>query len=339
MSTSPKANASSKVVRGTGLGRSTGPKSAHGKAKSSQNAVSHGLTSNRVMPDEIRMVEEFIQELTDYYKPESPLEVLQIQRIAFCRAKLAKLIDIEVAGREIARRQIELEPERVMQRLTQYPENLRRLALASMRGESVLSALGLDEPMWRAIVQEIKDFSGTLEGESDLSSNFPKLCAYLSGIKPVEDQIDGMGVDQALMILAHRIRDLDVFQELSAHGKTQKDATQVKLDETLVRIQRTIQIDNMASRKLLRSKMPGSAGYHQAVDLDFQEITMLASLLNQVPMVVLSFHDMKGWLLRATDLQSEDSDRMMKYQTMLERRLSNAVGELIELRKYRILEF
>jgi len=91
--------------------KSTGPKSAAGKAKSSQNAVSHGLTSNRVMPDEIRMVEEFTQELTHYYKPESPLEVLQIQRIAFCRAKLAKLKDMEVAGREIARRQIELQPE------------------------------------------------------------------------------------------------------------------------------------------------------------------------------------------------------------------------------------
>lgn len=30
------------------------------------------------MPDEIRMVEDFTRELTHYYKPESPLEVLQI---------------------------------------------------------------------------------------------------------------------------------------------------------------------------------------------------------------------------------------------------------------------
>lgn len=88
------------------------------------------------MPDEIRMVDEFTQELTLYYKPESPLEVLQIQRIAFCKAKLAKLIDIEVAGREIERRQIDLSPELVMQKLTQYPENLKNLTLASIKGES-----------------------------------------------------------------------------------------------------------------------------------------------------------------------------------------------------------
>jgi len=113
--------------------KSTGPKSAAGKAKSSQNAVSHGLTSNRVMPDEIRMVEEFTQELIHYYKPESPLEVLQIQRIAFCRAKLAKLIDMEVAGREIARRQIDLQPELVVQKLTQYSENSEALLLCRSR--------------------------------------------------------------------------------------------------------------------------------------------------------------------------------------------------------------
>lgn len=106
MSTSPKAKSSANAVRTKGAGRSTGPKSAQGKAKSSQNAVSHGLTSNRMMPDEVRMVEDSTYELTSYYKPESPLEVLQIQRIAFCRAKLAKLIDIEVAGREMARSQI-----------------------------------------------------------------------------------------------------------------------------------------------------------------------------------------------------------------------------------------
>ena len=81
--------------------------------------------------------------------------------------------------------------------------------------------------------------------------------------------------------------------------------------------------------------MPGNAGHHKAVDRDLQEITDLASLLEKVPTVVQSFNEMKEWMLRAADLQSEESDRMMKYQTMLERRLSSAIGELLELRKYR----
>jgi hypothetical protein len=316
--------------------KSTGPKSAAGKAKSSQNAVSHGLTSNRVMPDEIRMVEEFTQELTHYYKPESPLEVLQIQRIAFCRAKLAKLIDMEVAGREIARRQIDLQPELVVQKLTQYSEKLRSLALASIKGESVLSSLSLDETTLNAIAHEIKGFVGTLEGESDLSANFPKLCAYLSGIQPVVDQINDMGVDQALMIFGERIRNLAINQKPEAPEKVQKGPRETKFDEMMYRMQRTMQIDQMATRKTLRIKMPGVAGYHNAVEPDLQQITELASVLGEVPMVVQSFQEMKSWMMRAADLQSEETDRMMKYQTMLERRLSSAIGELLELRKYRL---
>lgn len=96
------------------------------------------------MPDEIRMVEEFSKELTRYYKPESPLEVLQIQRIAFCRAKLAKLLDIEVAGRQLERRMIELDPERVMDRLTQFSAQMRALALRSIKGRGMPGQLGMD---------------------------------------------------------------------------------------------------------------------------------------------------------------------------------------------------
>lgn len=316
--------------------RSTGPKSAQGKAKSSQNAVSHGLTSTRVMPDEIRMVEDFIQELSLYYKPESPLEVLQIQRIAFCRAKLAKLIDMEVAGRELARSQIDLQPELVMQRLTQYPEKLKNLALASIKGESVLSGLGLDEAKLHAIVHEIQNFAGTLNGESDLALNFPKLCSYLSGIKPVKDQIEDMGLDQALMIFTQRIRNLSITQEPAAHAKTQKGPRESKFDQAIAQLNRWIEIDEMATRKTLRAHTHGLAGYHQAVEPDLQAIIGLASVMRQVPTVVQSFKDMKDWMLRAADLHSEESERMMKYQTMLERRLSSAIGELLELRKYRI---
>lgn len=335
MTTILKANVSSKAVELKVTGRATGPKSAQGKAKSSQNAVNHGLTSNRVMPDEIGMVEEFSKELNSYYKPESPLEVLQIQRIAFCRAKLAKLIDIEVAGREIARSKIELDPEMVMQRLIQYPEALRSLALASIKGESVLSKLGLDEPTWLSIVQEIKDFAGFLEGESDLDLNFPRLCAYLMSIKPVANQIEDMGIDQALMIFGERIRNLRLDEASNADDKRQKGPKERGFEETLVRLQRTMQIDDMATRKKLRVKSPGLAGYHQAVDSDLQEIMGLASLLKKVPVVVQSFQEMKSWMLRAADLQSDETDRMMKYQTMLERRLSSAIGELLELRKHR----
>lgn len=87
-----------------------------------------------------------------------------------------------------------------------------------------------------------------------------------------------------------------------AHAKTHKSPKESSFDVTLARIQRTTQIEQMATRKILRTKMPGVTGYHQAVELDLQEITNLGSLLNIVPAVVQSFKEMKGWMLRAADL-------------------------------------
>lgn len=76
--------------------RSGGPKTVHGKARSSKNAISHGLTS--LAPsnsNERALIDAYVQELTEYCQPNSPLERLQIQRIATCRAKLAYLYDLE----------------------------------------------------------------------------------------------------------------------------------------------------------------------------------------------------------------------------------------------------
>ena len=54
--------------------RSGGPKTLQGKARSSKNATSHGLTSVAPSnPNEKALVDSYSKELIEYYKPESPL--------------------------------------------------------------------------------------------------------------------------------------------------------------------------------------------------------------------------------------------------------------------------
>ena len=77
----------------------SGPRTAKGKGMgkgiSSQNPLVHGATSNNVVSDGQKvLVEQYVQVLTTYYHPESPLEKLQIQRIALCKAKLDALYEI-----------------------------------------------------------------------------------------------------------------------------------------------------------------------------------------------------------------------------------------------------
>jgi hypothetical protein len=94
--------------------RSGGPKTVQGKARSSKNTTSHGLTS--LAPsnsNEKALVDSHSQELTDYYKPESPLELLQIRRIAMCRAKLDYLYDLEQVKLALVAKELESQPEKI----------------------------------------------------------------------------------------------------------------------------------------------------------------------------------------------------------------------------------
>jgi hypothetical protein len=328
MSTIPKDKKDSNAVQKSS-GRSTGPKSAKGKAKSSQNAVSHGLTSNRLMPDEIIMVEEFTRELNEYYKPESPLEVLQIQRIAFCRAKLAKLIDIELAGREVARKLIELEPRRVVDRLTQFSLPIRTLALKSIEGVSLVQSIGIDRQMLRSIHQEIRDMVEELRSPEDLPRLLPKLCSSLMHPNFLPSGGQGIGEDQRLKILVLRIEELSEPKlDLEQKGAFEQLLRQVHLHSDFSQ--------DDENNKFVRRYRAGPGGYHESVFKDLKLIAGLDTTQSQVEQALLSFEEMKGWMIRSADISSEESDRMMKYQTMLERRLSSSIGELLELRKYRL---
>jgi hypothetical protein len=306
--------------------KSTGPKTVAGKAKASMNALSHGLTSTRVMPDEIRMVEEFTQELIAYYKPDSPLEVLQIQRIAFCRAKLARLIDIEWANRELTRKKIQTEPEMVMAKLTQYPESLRAVALDQIKGRSFLSQFGLDESTLEALVLEIDAPMVLLESPSDLFNYYPKVCSFLEGVFREKFDLGIIDVDQMLEMYAQNI-----LHRLKSSSQAKDASSELqRLFENMLTEQA---LEERAQRKQSRQTSSKFLGYNQLVTKDLQAITDLNNMMVQVRGIIKNFEQMKEWMIRSVDLQSDESERMMKYQTMLERRLSTSIGELFEIRK------
>lgn len=302
---------------------STGPKTTAGKAKSSMNALSHGLTSERVMPDEVKMVQEFTQALTDFYKPESPLEVLTIQRIALCRAKLAKLIDIELAGREIRRRQIENTPEIVMAQLTQFSQDLRDKALAHLAGTSLLDQFDLDESTLQAMEQEIRPVVKKFEISGGLQANFPVLSAYLARTPQAVNEFDGIGVNQRLTIFINKIDDLVSLKFKKANAN----------DLLLVKLNRE---DALASLAQQRPPLNADVQIHgDQLLASLSPLVAFFDLIAQVREVLECFESHKSWMLRSVDLSAPEGERMMKYQTMLERRLSSTMGELLELQKYK----
>lgn len=310
------------------INKSTGPKTRAGKAIAARNATNHGLTSKQALPDEVQMVDDFVKELSAYYKPQSPLEVLQIQRIAFCRAKLAKLMDIEVAGREIFRREIETNPELVFVKLVQYSEHLKHLTSLELQGQSILKLLGLDKTTLQLIHKEIREFSGGLEGGDDLPKVFPNLSGFLKKAKLVEEQISDMGWDQRLMIFAEKIRILTIGSD-DKYAKV-KPGT---YEAVLLRIDKEDQLMATAKRKQERKFQPGTHDYLRVIQPDLNVISDLAHSFVQIKTVLNSYEEMKSWMLRSVDLSAQESERMMRYQAMLEKRLSTAIGELLMLQK------
>ena len=86
---------------------STGPKTPHGKAASSQNATTHGLTARHLLLSiEDRAALELLRaDLIHEYRPQGVQELLLVTQIAdsFWRLQRAKLIETALFERELCR--------------------------------------------------------------------------------------------------------------------------------------------------------------------------------------------------------------------------------------------
>ena len=161
--------------------RSGGPKTAHGKARSSKNATSHGLTS--LAPsnsNEKALVDSYSKELIEYYKPESPLEQLQIQRIATCRAKLAYLYDLEQVKLSLAAKELESQPEKILEKIPGANGLAMGMAREFITSGEIHLPCRLDLSLLEAICEEIHQMHGVIENKHQFARALPSLTKYLN---------------------------------------------------------------------------------------------------------------------------------------------------------------
>jgi len=85
--------------------KSTGPKSLAGKEIASINAFKHGLTAQKwISPELGKYFEQVLKALTDEYLPQTPTEILLVERVATTMTKAKRLTNIEDAQFQLARR-------------------------------------------------------------------------------------------------------------------------------------------------------------------------------------------------------------------------------------------
>ena len=77
--------------------KSTGPATPQGKETSSQNARTHGSTSDRVLPNEVASYEQFLTGFTQKYLPEAELERGHVRRLAELQVRIDRSLAAETA--------------------------------------------------------------------------------------------------------------------------------------------------------------------------------------------------------------------------------------------------
>ena len=84
--------------------KSSGPRSLSGKEIASMNAFKHGLSAQKwISPELERHFEQIIKALTYEYQPQTPTEVLMVERVATTMTKIKRLNTIEDAQYQLAK--------------------------------------------------------------------------------------------------------------------------------------------------------------------------------------------------------------------------------------------
>jgi hypothetical protein len=75
-----------------------------------------------------------------------------------------------------------------------------------------------------------------------------------------------------------------------------------------------------------------------SVQKQLNQFLSLYKTHQQAQKLVIQYREIKDLMMRAISLPAAESDLLMRYQTTLERRLSQAIGELLALQRAKKLE-
>jgi hypothetical protein len=315
------------------------------------NATTHGITSSRPKDvNEKALIESFVKELVDYYDPQSPLEKLQIERIAICRAKLQYLYELEQVKLMLASKELEAQPEKILARITEASSLSRGMAKEFILEGQIYLPCRLDIKLLEDICIEIENISGILESAPQFARALPKLTKYLNQYPVIGLNNTDQWMDKLAIVAADLYRTFDRGEHYSAKwselveayllgkeydAKLKKEAMQPEIDE-LEAYQEERRIARGEKPRKTESNSPNSKPNfpdQATLRMQLKSFSALLQGYQEAQQVVSKYHEIKLLMTKAISLPASESDLMMRYQTSLERRLSSAIGELLALQK------
>jgi hypothetical protein len=331
--------------------RGGGPKTEQGKARSAKNATTHGLTSS--LPkntSEAELIESFSKELIDYYQPQSPLEKLQIGRIATCNAKLQYLYEIERVKLALAAKELEAQPEKILEKIPGIEGVQKAMVLELIEYGQIQLPCKLDLNLLQHICLEISQATGEFDNASQFARSLPVFTKYLNSF-PVAGLNDTNQWMEKLSSIAKRLETLLSFGDLY-FGRTEdliyyyglgKDYEREKEREAMKEgLNELDRYQEEVVRPRLNLK-PRPAEIEQPKQFEMPSKEVLKNQLDcfvllyrnyeQANKLYLQYQEIRDLMVKSISLAPSESDLLLRYQTTLERRLSSVIGELLVLQK------
>jgi hypothetical protein len=309
-------------------------------------------------PDEQILVDQFSKELMDYYQPKNPLAILQIERIAICRAKLVRLYEVEKVRLQLAYRALEYQPDKVVEKLVHINGVPKGILMELVKHGITALPCGLEPKLLKQICMELELFYGKIDNDNHLQKYFPILTKYLRS-----QVVRGLSEDASLIeILCAIIKKIEaVFKDGDRYFQLF-----LPLLEKIVELQNPSPIEEpldpelqeyIEQSKLKYSKNKNSSTPDLPEEVEdevvapeentsiksgvlLKKMNVFPKLLNAYEQAVSAleqYEQVKKWLQQSVTLVPSEADLLLRYQTTLERRLSGSMGELLALQKQGLL--
>ena len=340
--------------------RSGGPRSKIGKDKSSQNSLKHGLTAATPSSEfEKNLMANFIAELTDFYQPQSPLEKLQIERIALARAKLARLYETEQARLDLEINKLTHSPNSFFEKMPHVKGIAKGMAMELIRFRELTLPFGLTELELIQIASEIRDFDGKVLDEASLWKVAPQLAQFVDRQNTNDSSLPRLLRLEAILQSIENIIEqgehymervkliYSAYQHLlisSNDGFDQEgDASEEESEfEQFIREQQEARDAEYAKRhpkpkavNLPEDEIKQTQKRLQRILKQCQVLVSLYFSSQEAKKIHNQFLETRSLVLKAVTLPAHEAELFLRYQTTLERRLSSAIGELLELQRRR----
>jgi len=283
----------------------TGPITAAGKKESAKNAIKHGATSAKLInEDEQSRYESLLAALNNQYKSSNPLLQLQITRIARLNIQLERIQNVIDASFKKSRIRAN-SSAKVMESFTQQNTQIEELA-----GRLFDAKSHADVEKSRAIAFELLNAEkiNEIQSKEEFVQKFPRLSSHFSDKeKSSKSPIQNYLLEEVAIFSSTHKKYCDAIRE------------QDKIEEKIENFAR----DHDSIEKVELSLMKMFAAWYKNTFSDFFV----------GPEAYLTVQESIKMEEDAMLPEAQEMDRLMRYQTTLQRQLSSAIGELLAIKK------